>query len=592
MKSRSFIFKTKYQIILLVFIALGLNANTLFHDYALDDIVVLTENNYVKKGIKGIPEILTTDYIAGYSKQENILTGARYRPFSLIIFALEYQFFGANPFVSHLINIILFALLIYILYRFLKQVVFQGQHNLLAFITCLFFTVHPIHTEIIANVKGRDEIITSIFLILSLLTLVNYFENSATKNLFASLIFFVLALLTKESAVTFLGVIPLVIYFFLNQTLKRSFVITIPYILIFAGYMCLRYFIVGLNDHPVNDVTNSPYIYATTTESFATKTYILFKYISLLFFPFPLSSDYGYNQIPYINLFSFPFIISFLVLASLIFVAIADFKQRKMLSFCIFFFFITISLGTNLIIDLGTTMAERMLFIPSLAFSILSAILIIQLFNYKKVLTYFLTGIISIVFSIKTIARNNAWKNNETLFLTDVKSSPDCARLNLYACEQLIIKANNESDAEKRNMLLDQAIQYGKMSLQIHSEFAYSYLRLSIAYYHKGEFQKSAKLTETAQTIEPNDQDVKNWATLLSDFFYKEGNKFLDQQKISTAINLYTEAVNLNANNSEAWYNIGGCYLLINDTTNGMKAWQKVRILEPNHKFDMTEFSK
>ena len=291
MKSGSFIFKIKHQIILLVFIALGLNVNTLFHEYALDDIVVLTENNFVEKGIKGIPEILTTDYIAGYSKKENILTGARYRPFSLIIFALEYQFFGANPFVSHLINILLFAILIFILYQFLHQVVFQGQNNYLAFLTCLIFTVHPIHTEIIANVKGRDEIITSIFLLLSVLSLVNYFKNTASRNLFVSLTFFVLALLTKESAVTFLGVIPLVIYFFLNQTIKRSFVITIPYILIFAGYMCIRYFIVGLNDHPVNDVTNSPYIYASLAESFATKIYILFKYISLLFFPFPLSSD-------------------------------------------------------------------------------------------------------------------------------------------------------------------------------------------------------------------------------------------------------------------------------------------------------------
>ena len=84
--------RTKYQLIILVLLAVGLNINTLFHEYALDDIVVMTENRFVEKGIKGIPDILTSDYVNGYSTQENILTGARYRPFSLLIFALEHQF--------------------------------------------------------------------------------------------------------------------------------------------------------------------------------------------------------------------------------------------------------------------------------------------------------------------------------------------------------------------------------------------------------------------------------------------------------------------------------------------------------------------
>src|ERR1035437_2452171 len=95
---------TTYQLIILALLSVGLNINTLFHQYALDDEVVLKENKFVKKRIKGIPDILRTDYVYGYTIKENILTGARYRPLSLILFAFEYQFLGANPLISHLIN--------------------------------------------------------------------------------------------------------------------------------------------------------------------------------------------------------------------------------------------------------------------------------------------------------------------------------------------------------------------------------------------------------------------------------------------------------------------------------------------------------
>ena len=175
MKSGSFSFRIKHQIFILIFIAVGLNANTLFNDYALDDAVVMTENRFVAKGLNGISEILTSDYVYGYTSKENILTGVRYRPFSLIFFAVEHQFFGANPLVSHLINILLFTLLTALLYKLLQVSVFREQNQYLAFVTCLLFAVHPIHTEVIANVKSRDELIAFIFILFSSFAIIKVF---------------------------------------------------------------------------------------------------------------------------------------------------------------------------------------------------------------------------------------------------------------------------------------------------------------------------------------------------------------------------------------------------------------------------------
>ncbi len=591
MKSENFKFGAKHQLPFLVLLAVGLNLNTLFHEYALDDIVVLTENRFVQKGLRGIPEILSQDYIYGYMPKENVLTGARYRPLSLVLFALEYQFFGANPIVSHLFNILLFGLLIALLYKLLHDHVFKKENAYLAFITCALFAAHPIHTEVIANVKSRDELITFILLILSLITLIKYKDRKTPLLLFTALLTFFLALLTKESAVTFIGVLPLIYYFFFRQPVKNAIRISIPYIGVFLGYMLIRFFIVGLNSYPVDDVTNSPYIYATGAEAFATKIFVLIKYMALLLFPHPLSTEYGYNQIPYISMYSKEFSFSSLILLGLIGYALYTFNKRSLFSFCILYFLVTISVGTNLIFDLGTTLAERMLFQPSLAFCIAAALLYLKLNQHSKLISNVLLFSILTLFSIKTIARNADWKNNETLFLKDVVSSPNSARINLFAAETYIIKANKESNENLKNEFLQRAIYYGEKSLKIHDRFAYTYLRLGFAYYHLHNYLKAADLWIKAAELEPTNPEVIKWTETLSTLLYKEGNGYVDQDKTEEAINCYLKSTSLNNTNLPAWYELGKSYFSNGDTTKAIAAWDHVKKLDPDFHLDSTNFT-
>ena len=78
-----------------------LYANTLNHNYAFDDSIVITENNFTQKGISGIPDLLTKDFFEGIYGSQLELSGGRYRPLSLVSFAIEWQIFGENPLVSH-----------------------------------------------------------------------------------------------------------------------------------------------------------------------------------------------------------------------------------------------------------------------------------------------------------------------------------------------------------------------------------------------------------------------------------------------------------------------------------------------------------
>ncbi|HEY4798426.1 MAG TPA: tetratricopeptide repeat protein [Bacteroidia bacterium] len=563
----------------------------MFNDYALDDAVVMTQNKLVEKGLTGIPELLTTDYFSGFTKQ-NLLTEARYRPFSLILFALEHQFFGAKPFVSHLISVLFFVLLIVILFKLLNEYIFSDQGTYLSFIACLLFVVHPIHTEVIANIKSRDETIAFLLMAGALILFFQYVKSKNKIRLILSLASFYLALLTKETAVTFIGIVPLALYFFSGKTVKQSALFSVPFMAVFAVYMLQRYLIVGFHYTPITDVTNSPYIEATFSEAFATKVFVLLKYIGLLFFPYTLTTDYGYNQIPYINLSSIKFIISFLAIAGLLLFSAVSLKKRSLFSFCILYFFATISVGTNFIIDLGTPMAERMLFVPSFAFCICVAVLLSRVSEKWNKLSYGLFGIILFLFSIKTIARNSEWKNNETLFLTDVESSPNSSRINLYAADQYLIKAKNENNVGLRNEYLQKAVFYCERSRSIHAQFSYTYLNLGLSYYYMNDYAKAAGYFLEASRLEPSNLEAKSWKSYLSDAFYKQGNGLSEKGEVEGAISCYKMSVELDSTKIESWYNLGGNYFIKNDSAAAYDAWKNVRKLDPAHPLRKDDFIK
>jgi len=581
----------KQQLTILVLFAIGLNANTLFNEYAVDDFVVLTENKLVEKGINGIPEILNHDFFYGVEgTDENGLSGGRYRPFALVIFALEHQFFGENPFVSHLINVLLFALLIVLLFKLLQTYIFREQHKYLAFVTCLIFVVHPIHTEVIANVKSRDELIAFILLVITSVMLIKHTEKRSVVLLLSGLFFFFIAMLTRESAVVFIVVLPLFLYFFLDQSIKRSIFISLPLVAIFIGYMIIRYSVVGFKTYSVMNVLDAPFLYATTTQAFATKVFILVKYIGLLIFPHPLSCDYSYNQIPYIEVYAAQFIISLLVLLGLTIYALYFLKNKSLFSFCILYFFLTISLFANFVVDIGAPLAERLLFQPSLAFCIVVAAFYFKIEKKYSMLSNVTLAIILLLFSVKTIMRNAEWKNDMTLYTADVISAPNSARTNMYLAGGYIAKAKAESNMEVKNEYLRKAVFYGERAIKIYPDYQIAYLDLGIAYFGLLDYFKTADLWLRAYKINPANTEVRESLVMLSDIFLNEGNKFHRQGNIRNAITCYLKSVELNNSNVEAWYNLGGNYFLIDDTKNAINAWQNVMRLAPNHQLNKDAF--
>ncbi len=159
-----FITNIRLQSLFFVALAFLLYANTLGHGFVADDPVVLTQNRLVQSGLAGIPGIFSDDSFAGYLPEgatEGLLEGGRYRPLSLACFAVLQSVFGTKSLVFHLFSVLLYAGVCLLLYRVLLLALKPGRESsvaaLMAWGATLLFVTHPVHTEVVANIKSCDE---------------------------------------------------------------------------------------------------------------------------------------------------------------------------------------------------------------------------------------------------------------------------------------------------------------------------------------------------------------------------------------------------------------------------------------------------
>src|ERR1035441_2122688 len=144
--------KNSLGLIIAVF-AFLLYAQSISFVYTLDDGSVIKSNTITTKGIAGIPTIFKHSYWFGI----NDTRVAEYRPVSLAMFAMEWQFFPDNPHIGHFVNVLFYAFTCWLLFIILCML-FEKKNLLIPFVCTLLYTAHPIHTEVVDSIKSRDEI--------------------------------------------------------------------------------------------------------------------------------------------------------------------------------------------------------------------------------------------------------------------------------------------------------------------------------------------------------------------------------------------------------------------------------------------------
>ena len=187
---------------LLIFIALFsflLYANTIPNGYNLDDELVTIHHRLTSKGISAIPEIFTSPYY-----EDNAGNAYEYRPVTLASFAIEHQLFGDNAHENHLVTALIYIFLSLMLFLTLRKH-FSNYNYTLPFAITLLFVSHPIHTEAVAGIKNRDELLCFTGGILALYYSLLFLENNKIKSYLLFVFFFVFAILSKKSILPYIA---------------------------------------------------------------------------------------------------------------------------------------------------------------------------------------------------------------------------------------------------------------------------------------------------------------------------------------------------------------------------------------------------
>jgi protein O-mannosyl-transferase len=602
--------KTTYWLFLIILavFTVGLNINTVKNYYNLDDYHIAKNNPDFEQGIRAIPKIFVTQYASEEDKSYG------YRPLIRSSFAIEYQFFGKNPYISHFFNVLFYLVIVLLFYKILRRLL-RDYHYLFPFLITLLFAVHPVHTEVVASLKNRDELFMLIFGLLALDQAIRFADTRKNKHIYWALGMFFLSALSKPTAAAFFFIIPLSLYFFTDLEVKSVVKVTIltAVISLLAAFGPFLY--LPAHDRTLAMLENPLSVEGGFLNHIAYAGFSLYYYLRLLILPQPLRYYYGYNLFPDINFSNIWVILAILFHIAIFIYAILKLRQKHILSFVILVYLTSIVLFTNLLKPVPGIIAERFLLVPSIAFSFALVYGIYRLFFHnpinkklstgKTIAVLGLTFIIFIPYSAKTYVRNQQWRTEYTLYKADMPYLYDSFKGNdLYANE--IMKSVNRELAKPVNVLkfvdpqIKEAISHWERAIEIMPEGSSPWRNLGIIYSRiYKNYDTALYYFRKTLELEPEDPmtlfnigmtlEATGEYTRAVDFLQRSlaedstsvntrsrlANIYYGMGEFKKAIQMNQDIMRMAPKEALPFVNMGNYYIFQKDTVNGIKYYER-----------------
>ncbi len=479
------------------------------------------------------------------------------RPVSTFTFALNYYFHQldvtwyhiVNLFV-HLLNACLVCWLTLLIFssHTLKDHPISKHKKVLAFFTAILFVSHPLATQSVTYIVQRQNSMAAMFFLLSLVLylkarLLNASEGANRKKILlfgGSFISALLAVFSKENAFTIPFAIVLFEIFFL-QTKKISINFRnyrfILFVAAFLSFIVIIFLKIPLNIFDPIPPSQGNTLTVTSLNYFFTQFSVIIKYIQLLILPINQNIDYDF---PISNSFFQPrTLLSFLLLLSLVILAIFLFKKHRIFSFGIFWFFLTLSIESSFI-PINDIIFEHRTYLPSIGFFLILSTGIYSLLRnkYKYLAISLLVAIIG-TNSFLTYERNKVWKSELTLWSDAVKKSPGKAR-----------PLNNRGFKYLNLELWDKAIADFSKAIEINPKWAIPFYNRGVAYEEAGQQDKAIADYTSAIGIDPK----------YIDAYYNRGVTYGKIEHWAQAIADYSKVIAINPEYAKAYNNRGIAY--------------------------------
>jgi len=541
--------------------------NTVAYDYAWDDKLVITANDYTIKGIRGLPDIFT--------KRVSIPYKGEYRPIPQALHAIEYDLFRGSPHAGHGFNILWYAVTCVVVYEFLRFS-FVGLGGLFPLLAALLFVVHPLHVEAVANIKSRDEILTLFFGLSAVMLLVKSLEQRRWLLSVAGAFCFLAACLCKSNAVSLLPVVLLVAWYRTKETrLSRTLVVGGMVIAICS--LTLAVLIRHLqstvsNETPLHlnsSVLNNIFLWSAHPQTITpTALVIIARYGLLFLYPHPLIHQYGYDQIP-LNRWGDS--VTWLVIAGLAALAVMvrkTWKSKLPLGFGLAFFAVTYSVYSNLLFYAPDTMADRYMFIPSIGLAIVAVYGVFRLASLdlrasavsgaRATVVISLFAVVLAAYFARTVVGNQDWRNDSTLIHNRIRYMEHNAAAQAIYGYTLNKESYETSSPELKEERQVAAMRAFTEAIRIYPDFQAAWIAIGKLFAERGIYDKAELAFLKAQRLEP----------LSPDSYFCLGTLYAAQHDTELAIPYLEKAILLNPQMEEGYVTLGRAYLGDNNIEN------------------------
>jgi len=403
-----------------------LYGNTILNGFCVDDELVANDET-VRRGLSAIPEIFTTHYIDLQGNISHNVTD--YRPLVKLSFAMEYQLFPEDhPGLSHALNILLYFLLSTLLFFILKRLL-NSCNILFPFLITMVFMAHPVHTEVVASLKNRDELLAFFFGLATLHSLLKFADTKKYRYVLSAMLLFGMGYLSKASIFPFVLIYPLTFYFFTDVRPRNYLPVAGGILLLALLCQLLPGWLLppgermtGLTENPLFGEHSLMYRIGTGLAA-------LLFYLKILVYPHPLLYYYGFDMIPLTTPTSLPATLSLILYAGMLLYALFHWQQKQVISFAILWYLIFIAMYSNILIPVVGIVGERFVFAASLGFCIALVWGVFRIFKTEpnsltievdarvKILVVII--LILVPYVVLTVNRNRQWKDLMTLYTRD-----------------------------------------------------------------------------------------------------------------------------------------------------------------------------
>ncbi len=517
--------------LVLAVIALAVYLNTVGFDFVYDDLYLVAEN----------AEVHTLRNPARFFLAP--MKEVTYRPLVYLWFALDHAIAGGRPWFFHLENVLLHVAVTLLVYRLLLAV--AGET---AWLAALLFAVTPIHTEVVANVISRTELLSALLALAALLTL---------KRVWLAALLFLLALMSKESAVAVPALALLLFYRFTVPrehggapaaapvskpflTPRRAALLTAAFAAALAVFMVLRWHAIRHVGWPPLAMLDNPLMYSDLSTRLRTGLMVLGQNLVLSVAPYHLSADYTFPQTRLITRWlDAQFILWTTVLLAAIAAALAAWRTRPNLARGLAWWLVAILPLSNLLLVMPMIRAERWLYLPSVGTCLVMAELLWLLRPARRRWAAVLIGVLVAVLGARAAMRNEVWRSQEAIFFATANDAPHSIR----AIYQL-------GDYLRRRGDCPAAIPYFQRVLAIYPAFGMARYNLAACYEKLGRLEDAEPLYLRLFAANPGDRGLAEALTAVCE-------KRQEWTCVADALQRFVAANQQAGGDASAWLTLG-----------------------------------